>query len=124
MSLLITGGAGYIGSHSTRLLAGRDEIIVVLDNLVLGHRAAIVSDGVTLVPGDTGDAALMEKARGRLEDMVRGAEIFVVATHQTDVLREWTTRAIWLDQGRLREVGTTDATLSAYRQAVPRPIAG
>lgn len=63
-----------------------------------------------------GDAAFMDKARGRLEDMVRGAEIFVIATHQTDVLRQWTTRAIWLDQGHARADGPTDVTLAAYHR--------
>ncbi len=60
--ILVTGGAGYIGSHTVRMLAeeeGRE--IVVLDNLVFGHREAIVSDGVTLVEGDMGDPELVER---------------------------------------------------------------
>src|SRR6185503_12769040 len=61
MSLLITGGAGYIGSHVTRLLAESGERIVVLDNLQLGHRGAIVSSGVQLVEADVGDAAAVER---------------------------------------------------------------
>jgi UDP-glucose-4-epimerase GalE len=60
MSILITGGAGYIGSHATRHLAEAGESIVVLDNLVLGHRDAIVSPGVELVEGDLGDSAVVE----------------------------------------------------------------
>ena len=60
MSILITGGAGYIGSHAARLLAEQGEEIVVLDNLELGHREAIVSPGVELVQGDVGDSALVE----------------------------------------------------------------
>lgn len=60
MSILITGGAGYIGSHTTRLLAEQGERIIVLDNLQLGHRKAIVSPEVEFVAGDLGDAAVVE----------------------------------------------------------------
>jgi UDP-glucose 4-epimerase len=58
-SILVTGGAGYIGSHTVRLLAAAGHSIVVLDNMVYGHEEAIVDDTVTLVPGDIGDHALL-----------------------------------------------------------------
>jgi len=60
MPLLITGGAGYIGSHVTRLLAERGERIIVLDNLSLGHRAAVVNPAVELVKADISDEAAVE----------------------------------------------------------------
>lgn len=61
-SLLVTGGAGYIGSHTVKHLLQAGERIVVLDNLVFGHRQALpASDRVTLVEGDMSDAALVEK---------------------------------------------------------------
>ncbi len=59
--ILVTGGAGYIGSHTVRLLAKRGDRILVLDNLVYGHRDAIVDDAVTLVEGDIGDQVLLRK---------------------------------------------------------------
>ncbi|MGC4017249.1 MAG: UDP-glucose 4-epimerase GalE [Luteolibacter sp.] len=59
-TILVTGGAGYIGSHTVRLLASQGRKIVVLDNLVYGHEQAIVDDSVTLVKGDVGDRALVE----------------------------------------------------------------
>lgn len=55
-SILVTGGAGYIGSHVTRQLSERGEQVVVLDNLSSGFRQAVL--GATLVDGDTGDRAL------------------------------------------------------------------
>ena len=58
---LVTGGAGYIGSHTVRSMAEQGHRIVVLDNLVYGHREAIVSEGVELVVGDLGDCVLVEK---------------------------------------------------------------
>ncbi len=57
--ILVTGGAGYIGSHTVRLLASQGRKIVVLDNLVFGHDQAIVDPGVELVVGDVGDQELM-----------------------------------------------------------------
>ena len=49
-----------------------------------------------------GDAAFMEKARARLEDMVRGADILVLSTHSDTVVREWCSRVIWLEKGRVQ----------------------
>jgi UDP-glucose-4-epimerase GalE len=59
--ILVTGGAGYIGSHTVRLLASQNRKVVVLDNLAFGHRDAIVDEGVELVIGDVGDRALLER---------------------------------------------------------------
>ena len=59
MPILVTGGAGYIGSHVTRMLAEKGERIIVLDNLGLGHREAIVP-GVELVETDISDSATVE----------------------------------------------------------------
>ncbi len=59
--ILVTGGAGYIGSHTVRLLAAQGRRIVVLDNLVFGHERAIVDPGVELVIGDVGDQVLLRK---------------------------------------------------------------
>ena len=61
-----------------------------------------------------GDANFLDKARARLEDLVRGAEILVLSTHLPDVVRDWCTRVIWLDQGRVRADGPADAVLGAY----------
>ncbi|HEX8549844.1 MAG TPA: UDP-glucose 4-epimerase GalE [Cytophagaceae bacterium] len=60
-TLLITGGAGYIGSHTVRMLAEKGFKIIVIDNLVYGHRQAIISPGVQLVEKDLGDREAMEK---------------------------------------------------------------
>ena len=57
MSILVTGGAGYIGSHVVRQLGERNEKVVVLDNLSTGFRSAVLHG--TLVVGDTGDRELV-----------------------------------------------------------------
>lgn len=53
MNVLLTGGAGYIGSHVVRALTGEGHICVVYDNLVNGHGQAV--SGSVLVEGDVGD---------------------------------------------------------------------
>ena len=58
MSVLVTGGAGYIGSHMTLALLDRGETVVVLDNLSTGVRG-LVGDGATFVQGDISDARLV-----------------------------------------------------------------
>jgi UDP-glucose 4-epimerase len=60
MSVLVTGGAGYIGSHMVRELLDAGEQIIVIDNLSTGFRSA-VPDGVTLIIGDTGDQILVSR---------------------------------------------------------------
>ena len=57
--ILVTGGAGYIGSHVVRQLGAAAESVITLDNLSTGFEAAVTSG--ELVIGDTGDAELLEK---------------------------------------------------------------
>lgn len=59
MSILVTGGAGYIGSHVVRQLTERGERVVVLDNLTTGFRSAVLKG--ELVVGDTGDRELVSR---------------------------------------------------------------
>lgn len=58
-AILVTGGAGYIGSHVVRQLGEAGERLVVLDNLTTGFRSAVMHG--TLVVGDAGDAPLVER---------------------------------------------------------------
>jgi UDP-glucose 4-epimerase len=58
MTILVTGGAGYIGSHMVHELVDAGEAVVALDNLATGFDWA-VADGVPLIVGDTGDQPLV-----------------------------------------------------------------
>lgn len=60
MSVLVTGGAGYIGSATVELLRAAGREVVVLDSLVYGHREAIADD-VAFYQGEVGDRELVTK---------------------------------------------------------------
>ncbi|RRD63905.1 UDP-glucose 4-epimerase GalE [Fretibacterium sp. OH1220_COT-178] len=60
MSVLVCGGAGYIGSHNVRALLDRGEGVVVLDNLWTGHRESLPGS-VPFYEGDVRDAALLDR---------------------------------------------------------------
>ena len=71
-----------------------------------------------------GDAVFMDKARHRLEEMVRGADILVLSSHQTDIVRNWCTRVLWLDQGKIIADGPAEDVLNQYLGTVPeQPVA-
>ena len=88
-AILVTGGAGYIGSHTVRLLASQGRKVVVLDNLVFGHPGAIVDEGVELVVGEVGDRSLLEGLfdRHRFAAVVHFAAFAFVGESVTDPLK-------------------------------------
>ncbi len=61
-----------------------------------------------------GDQQFMERARDRMAGMVRGAEILVLSSHAPTAVREWCTRVIWMDHGRVREDGPAEDVLDRY----------
>ena len=62
-AILVTGGAGYIGSHTSKLLLKQGYDVVILDSLELGHREVLeFLPGAKFVQGEIGDAALVRKA--------------------------------------------------------------
>lgn len=61
-SILVTGGAGYIGSHTVLALQQAGYDVVILDNLVYGHRELVEQVlQVELIVGDTGDRPLLDE---------------------------------------------------------------
>jgi len=88
-AILVTGGAGYIGSHTVRLLASLGRRVIVLDNLVYGHDAALVDPGVELVVGEVGDRQLVRSlfARHAFDAVVHFAGYTYVGESVTDPLK-------------------------------------
>ena len=61
MKILVTGGAGYIGSHTVRLLQQSGHKVIALDNLSHGHREALARIKAELIVGDVGNEELVEQ---------------------------------------------------------------
>lgn len=59
MAVLVTGGGGYIGSHTVKALLERKEEVIVLDNFQTGHKQAIL--GGRIYEGDLRDASFLDK---------------------------------------------------------------
>ena len=63
MKILVTGGAGFIGSHIAEYLVQRGDDVTVLDNLTTGKKEnlAKINDKINFVNGDIRDYELLEK---------------------------------------------------------------
>jgi UDP-glucose 4-epimerase len=87
MTVLVTGGAGYIGSHMVHALHDAGERVVVLDNLSTGFRWAI-PDTVRLMVGETGDQELVTKliSEHEVEAIIHFAASIVVPDSVADPL--------------------------------------
>jgi UDP-glucose 4-epimerase len=87
MTVLVTGGAGYIGSHMVYALVAAGERVVVLDNLSTGFDWAI-AEGVPLVLGETGDQALVSELikQHSVESIIHFAASIVVPDSVADPL--------------------------------------
>src|SRR5437588_4954460 len=87
MSVLVTGGAGYIGSHTVRALVEAGESVVVIDNLSTGF-STLLPHGVALVIGDAADENLVEGviAAHGVESIIHFAGSVVVPDSMRDPL--------------------------------------
>jgi UDP-glucose 4-epimerase len=87
MTVLVTGGAGYIGSHMVQALKEAGESVVVIDNLSTGF-ADVLPDGVPLLVGDAGDETVVGNAIARhgVESIIHFAGSIVVPDSMRDPL--------------------------------------
>ena len=83
MKVLVTGGAGYIGSHAVRELLEAGHTVTVLDDLSRGHRGAVPPE-VPFVEGDLGDAAALEEALAGAGAVLHFAGLLSVAESVAD----------------------------------------
>jgi UDP-glucose 4-epimerase len=86
-SILVTGGAGYIGSHVVRQLGEAGEKIIVLDNLGRGFRQAVTAGA--LIVGDVGDRALVSRllAQHRVDTVMHLAAHTIVPESVAEPLK-------------------------------------
>jgi UDP-glucose 4-epimerase len=106
MRILVTGGAGYIGSHMVKLLVDRGDEVTVLDDLSTGHADAV--RGAKLVRGDIADVGSTSRLlkENRSEAVVHFAASSLVAESVADPLKYYA-----------RNVAGTVALLQAMRAA-------
>ncbi len=113
MKVLVTGGAGFIGSHLTdRLLARSDEVLVI-DNYATGRRDNLPpsADGLTLVEGDVADTELVNRLTREF-----GPEVVVHAAASYKDPDDWVTDAA------TNVVGTANVVRASQSAAVRRLI--
>lgn len=129
MTILVTGGAGYIGSHAVWELVDSGEKPVVIDNLSTGFRWALPPD-VELVTGDVGDGALLaELIRSRgVEAIIHFAGSVIVTESLAQPLRYYlnnTVKSRTLIETAV-ETGVKkfvfSSTAAVYAPGVPIPI--
>jgi ABC-type polysaccharide/polyol phosphate transport system ATPase subunit len=70
-----------------------------------------------------GDMAFQEKARQRIHDMIAKAELIVVVSHDLESLAKLCNEAIWMDHGRVRQMGPVQEIIDAYKASVQAPPA-
>ncbi|MDR1378818.1 MAG: UDP-glucose 4-epimerase GalE [Synergistaceae bacterium] len=124
MSVLVTGGAGYIGSVTVEALLATGEDVVVLDDLSDGHREAL-SAGVPFYEGDVADVALLEKitAAHRPTQVIHFAGFISVSESVADPLRyfENNTAKVVRMLSALREQGVKNVVFSSTAAVYGEP---
>jgi UDP-glucose-4-epimerase GalE len=83
VKVLVTGGAGYIGSHAVRELREAGHAVAVLDDLSYGHREAVPRD-VPLIDADLADAAALRRGLEGADAVIHFAGLLSVAESVRD----------------------------------------
>ena len=128
MAVLVTGGAGYIGSHMVRCLVEAQREVVVVDDLSSGHREAL-PEGVPLVVGDIGDPRTLERVfqRHDVDSVVHFAARIQVGESVVDPRLTWKTNVAGtialveaaLDAEVQRFIFSSSAAVYGNPEAVP-----
>lgn len=69
----------------------------------------LIDEGIS-----AGDAAFLEKAKQRLEDLIERTRILILASHDEQLVRRWCNRAVLFEKGRCVSVGSVDEILRQY----------
>jgi len=90
----------------------------------LGFSIASMLESELLVIDETltvGDLEFRRRAGERLQELVSRARSVVAVTHQLGFVEEYCTRAVWLDQGQVRDDGRPADIVAAYKASLPKP---
>lgn len=124
---LVVGGAGYIGSHTVRLLASQERQVIVLDNLIYGHRDALVDDRVSFIEGSLSDRALLDQifSENQIDVVLHFAAFINVGESVNDPLKYYqnnTASPIILLEA-MRDHGVKGFVLSSTAAVYGEPVA-
>jgi UDP-glucose 4-epimerase len=130
MAILVTGGAGYIGSHTVHALLDRGDKVVVLDDLSTGVKAQVGAAAV-FIQGDAGDTALLRRtmADHDVDSVIHFAGSIVVpesvadplAYYDNNVVKSRAVIAACAAAGIERMIFSSTATV--YAEDAPQPLA-
>lgn len=67
-----------------------------------------------------GDAHFMSRAEARVQSFIERASVMVLASHNLQLCSRWCTMGVWLDQGRVRELGPVDKVIEQYTMSVAK----
>jgi UDP-glucose-4-epimerase GalE len=126
MRILVTGGAGYIGSHTVKQLLARGHDVTVFDNLSAGHRAAVPAG--CLVVGDLRDIDHVDQllVTNRIEAVMHFAAYLDVAESVREPARFYTNNLIYslglLDRCRRNGIGRFVFSSTCAVYGVPKAV--
>ncbi|HJZ57665.1 MAG TPA: UDP-glucose 4-epimerase GalE [Gemmataceae bacterium] len=126
MRILITGGAGYIGSHTVRQLLARGHEVTVFDNLSAGHRQAVPAERLTV--GDLRDIDHLDQVlvAHRIEAVAHFAAFCYVGESVTNPAKYYTNNLVYtlnlLDRCRRQGVGKFVFSSTCATYGVPTKV--
>lgn len=127
MKVLVTGGAGYVGSHCVRELCDAGMEVVVVDNLISGHRNAVDPRALLLV-GDLSDDALLDRTFGeyRFDAVMHFAALLDVNASVREPLEYYRNNVInslaLLERMRANEVKRLVFSSSCATYGIPKAL--
>src|SRR5690625_1988285 len=71
---------------------------------------------------NTGDAAFSRKAAQKMKELVKQAKMVIMVTHSLRYAQRNCDRLMWIDQGKIREIGDPKIIVKNYRATVPKPV--
>ena len=65
-----------------------------------------------------GDIRFKEKAQERIQEIAQHTKIIVLATHSEGLIKKWCNKAIWIEQGKVRDIGAPEELWEGYKKSM------